>query len=231
MEKKQKSFIAVYGIIFVLFNVIYLGIPFVKTAASWIVYGFTLISILASFLIAIYAFFNGEGLTSKVYGFPVFRIGYLYAGSQLALCIIISFIAAFTEVATWIPTILSIVLMGVAAIGVIATDNARDVVEEIDQNIVEKTRTVVRFRLDVEGIVDCCQDTSLKKSIEKLSEAIRYSDPVSNEQLKSIEDKLGVEVNNLSEMVTANDVEAAQKKVLEIQNLLAERNRKCKALK
>jgi hypothetical protein len=49
--------------------------------------------------------------------------------------------------------------------------------------------------------------------------------------LKSIEDKLGVEVNNLSEMVTANDVEAAQKKVLEIQNLLAERNRKCKALK
>jgi ethanolamine utilization protein EutQ (cupin superfamily) len=121
--------------------------------------------------------------------------------------------------------------MGVAAIGVIATDNARDVVEEIDQNIVEKTRTVVRFRLDVEGIVDCCQDTSLKKSIEKLSEAIRYSDPVSNEQLKSIEDKLGVEVNNLSEMVTANDVEAAQKKVLEIQNLLAERNRKCKALK
>ena len=68
-NKKKKSIILVYGILFVMFNVVYFIIPFKKNNVTWIEYVFCLIAIIASLVITLYAFNNGENLKSKVYCF------------------------------------------------------------------------------------------------------------------------------------------------------------------
>ena len=84
-------------------------------------------------------------------------------------------------------SILFIILLGFAAISVIATDNTRDMVQEADEDLARITVAAKMFRLDISSVVDNCQDAQLKKALEKLAEDIRFSDPVSSPATEAAE--------------------------------------------
>lgn len=230
-NKKRNSIYIVYGIVFVLFSIIFFMIPFKKTGIAWLELIFSWLSIIAGLLITVYAFSKGENVKSKLYGFPVFRVGIIYMVVQLVFCLVFCSIAAVAKIATWIPALLSIMLIGAAAIGVIATDNARDIVQQVENRVTAETRAIKYFRLDVSALVDMCRDANLKKSLEKLSEEIRYSDPVSKPELEAVEQQMSQKVDRLRYLIDENNVSAAMAEVNDINALLADRNRRCKMLK
>ena len=73
-------------------------------------------------------------------------------------------------------------------------------------------------------------DEKLKKELKALSETIRFSDPMSSPQLSSIENSIDVKISALKDSA-GTEVSEAVKLCTEIQELFAERNRKCKLLK
>ena len=231
LGKKSKSVIAIYAIILVVYIIGFLIIPFNKVAASWISFAFTIIAIAASLFVFNQAFNSKETLVSKIYGYPIFRVGAVYALAQLAIGIVICTIGAFVAVPYWVALLLSIIMLGAAAIGVIITDNTRDLVEHVDETVKVYTEVVTNFQIDIAGIVDCCEDSNLKSELEKLNDAFRFSDPVSNAKTKEAEDKINVLLNELKANVESNNVSEATALVKKITNALAERNRICKASK
>lgn len=62
-------------------------------------------------------------------------------------------------------------------------------------------------------------------------DAIRYSDPMSNEALSSIESDVTTKMSEFGNAVRADDVEQAKTIAEEIVILAKDRNAKCKALK
>lgn len=148
MNKKQISTIVVYAILLIVFNVIFFAVPFHKTAISWVSFAFTWIAFALGYGITDYAFRGTDTLQSKVYGFPVFRVGYLYLGAQIIVTFVLCVAGAIMDAKAWIAVVLSIVLLGAAMIGVIATDSTRDVVEKIGQENEKRTRVVRSFRVD-----------------------------------------------------------------------------------
>lgn len=231
LGKKSKSVIAVYAILLVVYVIAFLIIPFNKIAASWISFAFTIIAIASSLLVFNFAFNAKETLVSKIYGYPIFRIGAVYTLAQLAVGIIICAVAAFVSVPYWFALLLSIILLGAAAIGVIVTDNTRDLVEHVDEAIVANAENLTHFQIDIAGIVDCCEDVALKTELKKLDEAFRFSDPVSNAHTKESEEKLGTLLDELKVFVENNNSNEAADHIKKISNVLAERNRICKATK
>ena len=231
LGKKSKSVIAIYAIILVVYIIGFLIIPFNKIAASWISFAFTIIAIAASLFVFNQAFNSKETLVSKIYGYPIFRVGAVYALAQLAIGIVICAIGAFVAVPYWVALLLSIIMLGAAAIGVIITDNTRDLVEHVDETVKVDTEVVTNFQIDIASIVDCCEDSNLKSELEKLNDAFRFSDPVSNAKTKEAEDKINVLLNELKANVESNNVSEATALVKKITNALAERNRICKASK
>lgn len=231
LGKKSKSVIAIYAIILVVYIIGFLIIPFNKVAASWISFAFTIIAIAASLFVFNQAFNSKETLVSKIYGYPIFRVGAVYALAQLAIGIVICTIGAFVAVPYWVALLLSIIMLGAAAIGVIITDNTCDLVEHVDETVKVDTEVVTNFQIDIAGIVDCCEDSNLKSELEKLNDAFRFSDPVSNAKTKEAEDKINVLLNELKANVESNNVSEATALVKKITNALAERNRICKASK
>ena len=207
LNKKSKSAIAVFAIVAFVYAFCFIIIPFPKNAASWISFAFTLISAVAGLGIFTYAFKDGDSLVSKIYGFPIFRIGYLYIAAQ------------------------SIILLGLAIIGVIATDNTRDIIEEIEEETERVTKATKIFNLDIQAIVDLCTDEAVKKELVKLAEAIKYSDPVSSEATEDAENTLLEEISRLRELIEVNDNEKSLTQITKVTNLLNERNRICKAFK
>lgn len=231
MNKKQKSFVAIFAIAFVLYNVLFFVIPIRKIAASWVMYVFSLIAIIVSAGITAYAFGKEDGnLKSKIYGYPIFKIGMLYVAAQLIIGAIVGILGAFVNVPAWISVVLSVVLLGLTLSGVIATDNIRDVIEEQEEAVERQTKTVTYFKINIESVIDFCEDEDLREKLVNLSEKIKYSDPVSCDELKAIEQKITDEIDDLKTLI-GSDSEEATKKIVYIENLLADRNRKCKILK
>lgn len=231
LGKKSKSVIAIYAILLVVYIVAFLIIPFNKIAASWISFAFTIIAIAASLFVFNQAFNSKETLVSKIYGYPIFRVGAVYALAQLAIGIVICAIGAFFVVPYWVALLLSIIMLGAAAIGVIITDNTRDLVEHVDETAKVDTEVVTNFQIDIAGIVDCCEDSNLKSELEKLNDAFRFSDPVSNAKTKEAEDKINALLNELKANVESNNISESTTLIKRITNALAERNRICKASK
>ena len=231
MNKKNKSIIAVYGILAFIYLIAFITIPFPKNAASWISFVFTLISSVLSLGVSLYVFGKEDEMTSKFYGFPIFKIAYMYPLVQFAVGVIICLIAAFVAVPYWVALILSLVILGVSAIGVIATDNARDIIEENEAEIKRVTKATKLFNLNVSSVLDLCTEASVKKELEKLAESFRFSDPVSSDATEDIENTIMEKLENLKIGISSSSADENIAKITELKNLLAERNRICKVSK
>lgn len=228
MNKKNKSIIAVYSILAFIYLIAFVIIPFPKNAASWISFVFTLVSFVLSLGVALYVFGKDDEMTSKFYGFPIFKIAYMYPLVQFVVSVIICLIAAFVAVPYWVALILSLGILGVSAIGVIATDNARDIIEENEAEIERVTKATKLFNLNVSSVLDLCTEPSVKKELEKLAESFRFSDPVSSDATEEIENTIMEKIENLKISISSSDSDENIAKITELKNLLAERNRICK---
>ena len=228
MNKKNKSIIAVYGILAFIYLIAFVIIPFPKNAASWISFVFTLVSFVLSLGVSLYIFGKDDEMTSKFYGFPIFKIAYMYPLVQFVVGVIICLIAAFVAVPYWVALILSLGILGVSAIGVIATDNARDIIEENEAEIERVTKATKLFNLNVSSVLDLCTEPSVKKELEKLAESFRFSDPVSSDATEEIENTIMEKLENLKISISSSDSDENIAKITELKNLLAERNRICK---
>ncbi len=228
--KERKTSLAVYGILFVVYNVLYFAIPFPKTSAAWIAYFFTLCSFAVSYWIFVVAFRGIEELESKVYGFPIFRVGVSYLAIQLIFGFVVDLLGYQLRIAAWVVVVVSVLLLAYALIGMIAADTARNVIEQQQDDVQVQTGKIKYFRLDIAGLADRAGEGEVKKQLEKLAEEIRFSDPVSSDTLKEIEGRLELEAEKLGNMLGGNQEDCLVQIEL-LSNLLADRNRRCKALK
>ena len=108
---------------------------------------------------------------------------------------------------------------------------AKDTIDEVHNRVSDKTRFLKLLRVDAEMLVEKCSDAELKKQLQALSDAIRFSDPMSNETLFELEKDITLTVSECSKAVENGDFENANELCKKADLLLAERNKKCKALK
>lgn len=231
MNKKQKSIVLIYAILLFIFNIMFFLIPFRKNVPVWLEYVFTWCAFGASLYATFKAFENGKDVRSKLYGYPIFRVGYLCVIAQVVVCVVICSVNAFINVPVWIAAILSILILAFGAIGFIVTDNARDVIEQIEEQTDRATEAVTYFRLNVTSVCGYCKDSELKKKLEKLNEKFQYSDPVSSSELVEIENKIGEAIRKLETFVREGNVQKTEEYIYELDSMLADRNRLCKATK
>lgn len=230
MNRSGKVIICIYAVVIVLINIVFFLIPFSRHSASWIMYAFSMVSLLGSCMITMFSFLKSD-LKSKVYGFPVFWIGCLYSIFQIVAGVLICTLDALFEVPLWISVILSAVLLGLAMIGFAVTNQTRESIMELERNTVRDTAEMTCFILNVSSLVPLCKDPILKRKMEKLSEKFRYSDPVSNSKLQEIEDKISMEIDVLTQMLGKSENEMVFAKIDEIEVLLQTRNDRCRAMK
>lgn len=231
MKKKNETFIIIFLIVFLLYNVFFWVIPFEKHASSWIVYGFSLISFIVSGLISYCAFRNKDMPKSKLYGFPVFRIGYIYLGLQILFCLAVYLLSIPFTIPAWIVIVISVLLLALALIGAMMADNARKKIEKIDEETFQSISTMNMLILAMENILDKTEGTVLADKAKHLEESFRYSDPISSEELTQIESQIQAELECLDGLVEEEKWESAEKQIVKVERKLTERNRWCKGLK
>jgi hypothetical protein len=202
-------------------------LPFDRGAGFWTGYAFSILAILLTTVV--YIRFFGQELRSKVYGWPLLTVVWRYLVAQMIVGL--AQMALSPVVPFKYGLAVNVVLLGACLLGLVVMEAAKEYVEHLDEKIEAKTYFIKTLREYTENLTSRAKDEGLKKTIKTLAEAVRYSDPMSNSQLSTIEDKIEAKVKELAEKVKKADVEAAQALCEEMQLLFADRNRKCKMLK
>jgi len=227
--KNRKLSIAAVFIIMAVYNVIVFVIPFNRGGGFWSGYGFSMLAMLLTAGICFYAF-DKEGWQSKFYRIPLISVVWRYLAIQLILGLL-QMILDFIPIPFQIGLVLNTIVLGACLVGLITVNITKDEIERVGEKIKEKVFYIKSLQVDVESLIDRINDDSIKKVLKDLVETIKYSDPMSSPQLATIENKIEVKTATLSETVEKNDAEGIKVLCSELQQLFAERNRKCKILK
>lgn len=225
-NKQLFSYIIVSVLILGVFNVIAFAVPFNRTATYWVGYAATMLAIVVAFASSFYAF-RGDR-RSKFYGFPLISLAWAYLITQTIIGIVLM---AASMIPMFIALIVCVLVFAGFMIGMIAADSARDVIEEIDTKVKQKTFFIKSLQLDMKDLKDGVSDPELLKALNDLSDEITYSDPVSMEQLSSVENRIEDGMMDLKSLVESGDTKSAAAKAGELKRLVIQRNDKLKLLK
>lgn len=216
--KQKSSVLAATLIVLILFSVIVFVVPIPKTGVFWLSYVFAVIAVVAQLGFVYVAFGGGSPAKSKFYGFPVFRIGMLYLIVQVALSLVFMLLGGLVPL--WLPFLLYVVVLGLAAVGLIAADNVRDAVQMVDEKRIASTAVMERLRQDAEAL------KVVYPELDKLAEALRYSDPVATDATVPLERQLHSMLVDYQKLPDYTSRVRCNKQMLD---LLAQRNALCKA--
>ena len=222
MKKNSSKGYLILGILFILVSVIAFTVPAAKTAAFWISYAFTVVAFAAQIIIWNAALGRSESLKSKFLGFPVVHIGIVNIVVQIIALIVF---LAIPTLPIWSAVVACAVIAGTSAVCMIASDVGRSEIELVSAKVQEKTFYIKQLQADVELLAGSETDTATKSALMQLAEKIRYSDPMSDEQLSDIEDRI---TEKIAELKVSTDKTII---INELNSLLDERNRKIKIFK
>ena len=226
LNEKEKKGVLVLALLFVVYTLIVLAVPFAKGGMFWLTYLFTAVAFGVQAYVFKLSFEKEAGAKSKFYGFPIARVGVLYLAVQIVLGLVFMALAAVAPV--WLALVLYLALLVAAAVGVIATDSIRDEVERQDTQLKKNVATMRALQSKAAALPARCEDAPAKAALEKLAEEFRYSDPVSAPTLVEMESSLTAALDELETAVVDADNTAALDLCKTISVTLAKRNQLCK---
>lgn len=222
MKKNSTKGYVLLGILFALVSIIAFAVPTAKTATFWIAYVFTAAAFAAQIGIWKTALGKEGTLKSKFLGFPIVHIGIVYAIIQVIAFAVFLFAPTLP---TWSAIVVCPIIAGLSAVCMISADAGRNEIERVEAKVQNKVFYVREMQADIELLADNESDAAVKTALTHLAEKIRFSDPMSNEQLADLENKISIKAAELKTASSKLEI------ITELNSLMDERNKKCKILK
>ena len=231
MKKVMKFYCVIWAILLALFNVIsFVSVGWAETPkytpSFWIGYIFITIAFIGQLICTYFALKDNDS-KKTFYNFSL--ISTSYTGLILSfifggLCMIIS------PLPYWIGIILCAIVLGLNAIAVVKASIAIDIVGEIDEKVKERTFFIKSLTVDAENLISRAKSEAAKAECKKVYEAIRYSDPMSNNAHASIENEIARVFAKFADAVV-NNSELVTSISTELLGLIGDRNKKCRFFK
>lgn len=232
MNKNFKAYAVIWAALFVIFNVVaFLVRPclpqfeVVYDGRFWVAWVFIIIAFAGNLLCAHYVF-REENLEKTFYRLPMVRLSYTCLVLMLVFGGIVMLIPDCPAAVSAIVCILILLLQGFA---VIKASWAANTVEETEQKVKTQTQFIRLLTADAQSLLSRAKTDEAKAACKKVYEALRYSDPMSNDALSDIETEISGTFEAFAARIKAgeNGTEFAEKLV----KLIGERSAKCKVLK
>lgn len=230
-SKKSKFAAAILAIAIIAYNAVLFAICDFKghTGAFWTSWIFMLISFATMTVSGVVLGQKGRLLHDWLFNFPIIRHSAIYIAAEFVVSTV--FIILESHVKWSIAFAVQFLLLCVYGIFAVSCLLSKEVIEDVHDNVSDKTLFIKLLRADTEMLVEKCSDAETKEQYRQLAGAIRYSDPMSNEALFELEKELALAVADCDKAIVANDFEGAKELCKKASLLLSERNKKCKALK
>ena len=233
MKKKFGLYSIVWLLCLAVFNVIAFVTPnkigeLSKFSGSfWIGYIFITVAFLGQ-LICTFIAFKAENLKKFFYRIPLISISY---GAVIVMLIFGSIFMAIPTLPEWIGIIVCVVVLAFNAISAIKATAAANIVNEIDEKVAIQTLFIKSLTVDAQNLISSAKTDELIAEAKKVYEAIRYSNPVSNDALSGIDSQIRGGFIAFADAIKSEDIELAKTISAEVIELIKKREEACKLLK
>lgn len=230
LTKKNYIMLIALGIFFVFYNVILFTIFGFSdlSVAFWLSYVFVLLSIVLNIIARVIIFKDRITAKDWFFSYPILRHGYIYLITEFIASIIFM---AIPNCNTKVAVVVQLLIMAVYLVFAISCLFAKGTIEELDEKIKDKVLFIRSMHVDLQTIANKCTDPIAKTMINKLTEKMRLSDPMSHETLFELEKDIALDISRLKSDIEQQNFDVAKERYNNIDQLLDERNRKCKILK
>ena len=226
MKKNYLRAGAVLGILFAVFSVIVFAVLSARNGVFFLSYFFTVVALGVQGYALHLAFGTEDTATSKFYGFPVARVGFLYLVAQVLFSLLCMILAEIMPL--WITIVVDVVFLGAALVGLITSQAIREEIQNQDQILKKDVALMRGLQSKCRVLVGRCEDGERKAQLAALSEALQYSDPISSPAIMEVEYQLSQLMDELEKAVVEEEYAAAQSLCAQAMQTLSERNRLCK---
>ena len=234
MKKNFKFYALIWAILLAVWcAVVFLVRPIIPgfvinyDVRFWIAFVFIVAAFIGN-LVCTYFAFKAENLKKMFLNLPLITVSW---SALIAMLVAGSALMLIPNCPVWIAAIVCIVVLAFNAIAVIKSVWAADAVNKVDEKVKAQTSYIKNLTVDTESILARAKSEPVKAECKKVYEAVRYSDPMSNESLSVIEAKITVKMDEFASAVGADDAEKAKEIADEIVILISDRNKKCKVSK
>ena len=232
MNKIFKYYAGIWAILLVIFNIATFVSPNEVAGmtkfggAFWVGYIFITLAFIGQLAVSFFAF-NTKNMQKFFYKIPLIRISW----TGLILTLIFGVLCmVIPDLPNWIGIVDCFAVLGFNAISLVKANIAADIVSEIDDKVKVQTSFIKTLTVDAESLMSRAQNETAKTAAKKVYEAVRYSDPMSNDGLSGIESEISIKFNQFAGAVTANSKDIATI-AEELVVLISDRNKRCKLLK
>lgn len=229
MDKKKTvgMSLAIFGIVFAVYNLLVFLFLTPKTGVFWISYGFMVLSFLLQ-LVGMYLSFKELSVQAVFFGIPLAQFTLFYFFAELFMSIVFMI---FQDITWKIPLVLQILLLAVYGVVAIVSVGARDAAVSAKEHVQKSAADMRMSTVDIEILRDAETDPELKTQLRRLAEAVKYSDPMTNEAVADVDARIKQETLALQTYCEDKDVAAAKESCSKLQRLYVERNKKLLASK
>lgn len=227
MKKNFKYYIITWLISVAVFNIISFIAPIIRVGLFWV--GYAMITVMFIIQLACSLMFFKQNNKEKIFlNIPIITISY----AALIVSVIVGLVfMAMTSVSFWIAIIIASLVTGFYLIAIISVKTATDSIENTNEKVNLQTLFVKSLNVEVQTLAQKAYNDDIRLITDRVCEAVRYSDPVSNESLADCESKITLKFKEFEKSVVEHNTELAEKISDELISLINERNQKCKLMK
>jgi hypothetical protein len=211
-------------IFLVVFNVCFFMVIKAFTSSFWVSYAFICFSYI---LLVLSIVLMPKRKDSTVLGFPVVYLSSLYFVIELILGLAFIFRHADFIVVFISQFILAGIFTFMIVSNLFVNESIKSSAQKSDEDIFYIKNVVSELSMLQSNIAD----NQLGKKIEKLTEAFRYGQVITNPALAEIESKIMIKIQSLKQSISFGDNNNANVIIDDINLLLSERNSKIKLLR
>lgn len=219
--------LAIWGIFFVVYNLLIFLFLKPQTPVFWMSYGFMVLAFLLQIL-GMYLSFKEFSVQAVFFGIPLAQFTLFYFCAEFFM----SFVFMLFQHMMWqIPLFLQVVMLAIYAIVAIVSVMTRDAAVAAKDKVQQSAAVMRMSTIDIEMLRDDAKDPELKNQLRRLAEAVRYSDPMTNDAIADVDARIRQETMALQTYCEDGDVMSAKESCAKLQRLYVERNKKLMASK
>lgn len=202
MSKNGKNFLVLVFTTAVLFTVLSFTIPFNINGVFFLAYFMGMFAICAQPVV--FKVSDVDMSANKLfYGFPIIRNSFIYMAVQIIISFMEMALSSFLPVRILI--IINAVFIAVMIYRFIPTLMVKQEISKQRDEAKEKKFSRNNLEIRVTMLRDMAKDAAIKKSLDKLAEMIRYSDPVSNEDTFEVENEINDRMDELEIIIAGGN--------------------------
>ena len=212
----------IYLILLGVFNLLVFTIFKTRTSVFWLSYGFMTEAFVVQIISMLLAFKTAD-VETAFFGIPLasFSIYYLCAALIVGAVFMIFQKAGFV-----LALVIQVLLLAAFLIIAIIPLLARDTVQAVGENVKRNVTNLKSVLVDIEMLASSCAEPELKQALMKLADTVKYSDPMSNESVELIEQRIMRKISELRVSMDGRQTSDALQACEDLEQLYVERNKK-----